>query len=471
MISGPDNLNRSVAVDALPKIEGCTAGPVLAHVLKHDKDSNVRFDAARALADLGPGCPQTIPALVAALDDDQVDPASQLARLGKPGLTALTSALRNSDIDVRKRIVEALSNQALKAPWVGKSDDPKRPLPGELARALIVAMNDKSLAIRQQAALALQSAGGEPERLAVGELHREDANSAGESALDKTPRTREQIAASIPPDEDHKYPLTIEYLFPIYESVTIQEPDYLISLHRGRERTDRLVFWKKAGEGKYEQVKVMESPEWDLSEGRFLPPKVFRAKVLVLGEGGSFNESQQFVDVPQNGCNTRCVVDNVFAINVFANRDGDFIPVQIESPEEWYKYRLRPGELTWNSNGNSFSDDKLSFEFYIWAREDAHASPSAGRVTGTYKLIRETTDQSVRVGLAGSLPLSSAHARYAAPSSSGGHPVTKPVRVGAGLFPPSSANTAHPAPSSGGGPVTTWRIVVDTAEREPVVRR
>ena len=333
MISGPDNLNRSVAVDALPKIEGCTAGPVLAHVLKHDKDSNVRFDAARALADLGPGCPQTIPALVAALDDDQVDPASQLARLGKPGLTALTSALRNSDIDVRKRIVEALSNQALKAPWVGKSDDPKRPLPGELARALIVAMNDKSLAIRQQAALALQSAGGEPERLAVGELHREDANSAGESALDKTPRTREQIAASIPPDEDHKYPLTIEYLFPIYESVTIQEPDYLISLHRGRERTDRLVFWKKAGEGKYEQVKVMESPEWDLSEGRFLPPKVFRAKVLVLGEGGSFSESQQFVDVPQNGCNTRCVVDNVFAINVFANRDGDFIPVQIESPE------------------------------------------------------------------------------------------------------------------------------------------
>jgi hypothetical protein len=74
------------------------------------------------------------------------------------------------------------------------------------------------------------------------------------------------------------------------------------------------------------------------------------------------------------------VADNVFAI-----QNGDFIPVQIESPEEWYKSRLRPGESAWNSNGNSFSDDKLSFGFSIWAVEDPHASPSVGGVTGTYK--------------------------------------------------------------------------------------
>ena len=446
--------NRSAAVEALAKIEGCSAGPVLARVLKHDKD----FHAARVLADLGADCPETIPALVAALGFDHVDSAWELARLGKPGLAALTPALQNPDLDVRKRVVEALSNLALKAQT--------RSLPDELVRPLMVAMTDKSITIREQAARALQSAGGEPERLAVAELKRERATYAQESTMDRTPRTREQITASIPPDKDHKYPLTIEYLFPIYPSVGVEEPGYLISLHRGRERSDRLVFWKKVGEGIYEQVKVMESPEWDLSEGRFLPPKVFRAKVLVLGEGGSFTEGQQFVDVPENGCNTRCVVDDVFAI-----RDGDFIPVQVESPEEWYKSRLRPGESTWNSNGNSFSDDRLSFEFYIWAREDAHASPSAGRVTGTYKLVRETKGQPVAMGVIGSFPLSSANTPFAAPSSGGGHPVTKPVRVGAGLFPPSSANTPHAVQSSGVGPVTTWRMVVDTAEREPVVPR
>jgi len=322
-----DDLNRAIAVEALAAVDGCASGPVLARVLKTDKNSNVRFHAARALSYFGPACPQTIPALVEALDDDQVDTAAELARLGKPGLAALTPALQSPDLDVRKEVVEALSNLALKAPWVGKPDEQTRPLPDDLMQQLMVAMNDRSIAVREQAARALQFAGGEPARLAGGELDRERKADAQASALDKTPRTREQIAASGPPDADHKYPLTIEYLFPIYQSPAVQEPEYLISLHRGRERSDRLVFWKRLGGDKFAQVKVMESPEWDLSEGRFLPPEVFRARVLVLGEGRGFNEFQQFVDVPQNRCNTWCVVDNVFAI-----RDGDFIPVQIESP-------------------------------------------------------------------------------------------------------------------------------------------
>ena len=423
--------NRSVAVEALAKVEGCSAGPVLARVLRTDKD----FHAARALADLGPDCPETIPALVEALGDDHVDAASELTRLGKPGLAALTPVLQNPDLDIRRRVVEALSNLALKAPWVGKPDEQTRPLSGELVRPLMVAMTDKSITIREQAARALLFAGGEPARLAGVELDREREAYAQESALDQTPRTGEQIAASIPPDVDHKYPLTIEYLFPIDQSVAVQHPEYLISLHRGRERSDRLAFWKRVGEGKYTQVKVMESPGWDLSEGRFLPPRVFRAKVLVLGEGRDFNESQQFVDVPQTGCNTWCVLDNVFAI-----RAGDFIPVSIESPEEWYKSKLRPGESTWHSNGNSFSDDKLSFGFSIWAAEDPHASPSAGVVTGTYKIIRETTVQ---------------------PAGEGGA-----VSYGS---PPTVVSKA--VARRGGPPLVTWKMVVDTAEREPVVRR
>ncbi len=430
--------NHLAAVQALAEIEGCLAEPVLARVLKNDKDGTVRFHTARALTDLGPACPGTIAALTGALGDDHARAAADLMRLGKPGYAALTAALASPDLDVRKSVVDALSYAALGAPWVGKGEQAMRPLSPELAQALMVAMNDRAISIREQAARALQFAGGGPQRLALAELDRESAIYARESQPDRMPRTREQIAASIPPDADNKYPLTIEYLFPIDEQIAADDPTYLISLHRGRERSDRLVFWKNAGADKYVAVKTMESPEMDL-DGRFLPPKVFRAKVLVVGEGRSFTQGRQFVDVPQVGCNTRCVVDNVFAI-----QGDDFIPVQIESPEQWYKPKLKPDESTWNSNGNSFTDHDLSFAFSIWAGEDAHASPTAGEVTGTYKVIRETMLPGVNFG---------------ARMIGGG---------AAGLLPSAPAAAVHPGvAASDGKPAVIWKMVVDTAQREP----
>ena len=128
----------------------------------------------------------------------------------------------------------------------------------------------------------------------------------------------------------------------------------------------------------------MASDAFVTTAGRFLPPKVFRARVEGSETCGP-NASGEFVDVPQNGCNTWCVIDNIFAVG----GDGDFTPVEIESPEDWYKSKLNPRESTWNSNGNSFSDYGLSFGFSIWAGEDPHASPSAGGVTGAYKIIRQ----------------------------------------------------------------------------------
>ncbi len=412
-----DGLNRCIAVDALPKIEGREAAPVLVRVLKTDQDATVRFHAAHALADLGPDCPQTIPALVEALSDPQVDSAWELARLGNPGFAAMEPALKNPDLDVRKKVVNALTNVAMSAPWVTKDGEQSRLLPDQLVHLLMIAMTDKSVRIREQAARDLQFAGREPQRLALAELAREEKIYARQSKLSTRAYSREQIAASIAPDADHKYPLELAYLFPIYnESVAAHEPEFLISLHRGRERPDRLVFWKRIGEDRYRQVKLMESPEMVLSEGRFRIPQAFHATVFASGQGPGSNDVERFVDVPQTACNTWCVVDNVFAIH-----DGDFIPVAIESPEKWYKPRLRRGESTWHSNANSFSDDKLSFAFSIWAGEDPHASPSAGEVSGTYKIIRETGAPSARAAAA--------------------------------------------------KPVTGWKMVVENAERNPIQRR
>jgi hypothetical protein len=183
-------------------------------------------------------------------------------------------------------------------------------------------------------------------------------------------------------------------------------------------------------------VRIIESPGPNPSEGGFLAPNTFHAKVLVRGEGGDHDEVRQFVDVPQTGCNSWCIVDNLFAIG-----DSDLIPVPIESPEEWYKSKLRRGESTWNSNANSFADEKQSFAFFIWTGEDSHASPSGGMVTGIYKIIRETGPQSAAVGFA--------------------------------MTPGLVVTHGQPAASSGGlGPaLVTWKMLVDSAQRQAIVRQ
>jgi hypothetical protein len=104
----------------------------------------------------------------------------------------------------------------------------------------------------------------------------------------------------------------------------------------------------------------------------------------------------------------------------------------VHLPEAWYKSRLRPGESTWNSNRNFFSNDNLSFAFFIWAGQDPHASPSAGVVTGTYKIIREIKPQPALAASFGSTP---AYTRRAVANSAGVHPLA------------------------------AWKMAVDTAEK------
>jgi hypothetical protein len=43
-----------------------------------------------------------------------------------------------------------------------------------------------------------------------------------------------------------------------------------------------------------------------------------------------------------------------------------------------------------------FSDSGLEFEYYIWNEGDANCCPTAGKVTGTFKLMKETKFDSVR---------------------------------------------------------------------------
>ena len=63
--------------------------------------------------------------------------------------------------------------------------------------------------------------------------------------------------------------------------------------------------------------------------------------------------------------------------------------VRVVSPAETYKSRLEDGEDVRQGVRSRFSKAGLYFEFYIWKQDDANCCPSAGKVNGTYKLVRE----------------------------------------------------------------------------------
>jgi hypothetical protein len=116
-----------------------------------------------------------------------------------------------------------------------------KPLTPEAVDALIIALKDRSLDIRSAAATALQNAGGEAERAALAEQNREEQIYAQRSKPDTRRYGKQEIIAAIPADADHKYPLTLAYLFPIYPiGGSAQQSEFLITRHTGKDRPERL---------------------------------------------------------------------------------------------------------------------------------------------------------------------------------------------------------------------------------------
>jgi len=188
--------------------------------------------------------------------------------------------------------------------------------------------------------------------------------------------SREEIAATIP-DEDHEYPLRLEYFITFNATpAPSAAAGFLATVHRGRDRPERLAVWKQTGENSYQQLLVRESGTSALE--KFDVPKVFFPKGQVPGLG------VQFLDLREHVSNGWRVEDSLYAV------DGDDLrPVQIESPEEWYKSKLQPGESIMNGFANSFSDyAQPAFAFTIWKKGDAQF-PTGGQVTGTYRIVRE----------------------------------------------------------------------------------
>jgi HEAT repeat protein len=361
LASSSDETLRADAARTLGKVGGPAACTSLAQAMATEKECTPRFAASQAMAGLWAVCPQAISALIGTLSERGCTGENLLARIGNPAVPALIAALKSPDLYVREGAAQAFSEMTSLTP--------------EAVNALTIALKDKSVKVSSEAANALYAVGAMPKAVAAERDREADAQS---SELDTRSYSEQQISSPIPADADHKYPLRLSYLFPVYPYGSEKNPDFLITLYTGRERAERLVFWKKVGNDQYQQVDVNE-PE-DFEDQHFEKPTSFIATVHVPGEK---DESQMFVDVPITGW--RSYFDQVFAVD----HDG-FHPVDIESAQDWYGPKLKPGEDVRRPAGNSFSEGKLEWGLSIWGGYDPECCPTAGDVVGTYKIIKET---------------------------------------------------------------------------------
>jgi hypothetical protein len=213
---------------------------------------------------------------------------------------------------------------------------------------------------------------------------------------------------------------------------------------QGKDRPERLVFWKVDND-KYQKVVLMES---DPASGEhFQVPTSFDAVI-------DSPPGESFVDVAT--LRRGGITDRVLHID---DGEDQWQPVEIESPEDWYKDKLAPSETVRHPGRNFFSDGGLEFEFQIWRSNDRDCCPTAGQVTGTYKIVSpEASMAEAPVGVQNGSDSSTARAGVGF-----AYTVNEAVQThGEGPHAGSFGAVIEPNP-----PVPAWKMVVDTAKRQP----
>ena len=351
-----DNVGlRWDAAKALVQIEGQSACAPVAQAIKRDREW--RTPLIRTMLTINPPCLRNIPTLIATFPEEY--PADEVAttalsKMGSPAVPALAAALKSSNLYMRQNATDTLAGM--------------KPLPPDAVRALLFALKDKNSEVRRSAIAALRTVGGEAQRTAEStDRHPEGANTENPGP-DARVYSRKQIAAPIPADAEYMYPLTLAYLVPITEGAAA-EANIFISVHAGKDRSDRMVFWRKIGEDQYQQDQVLYSEEEYLGEGNhFEVPFTFHAAYQSISDSGSDDQTGLFVDAPVTD-GFRMYQDNVFVV-----ADDHLAPVQVDS----------------SCGGSVLQDQKLEFTEPIFNREDATCCPTGGTVTGTCKVIEDT---------------------------------------------------------------------------------
>ena len=245
-----------------------------------------------------------------------------------------------------------------------------KPLPPDAVSALQYALQDRNSDVRNTAISALRTAGGEAQRDVEAAEKRDQQAATEKPKLDNHTYTRKQIMAQIPPDDEYMYPQTLHYILPVTKD-RAADAKLLLTVHSGKDRPDRLVIWKKVGPDSYQQEREMHTDDI-LLDDRYDRPFTFRAKYDYITGKGRSQKDGFFFDVPISGW--RHEDDNIFVVE-----GNEAIPVNLDSP-----YGSPSG-------ANDFRGGKLEFSENVYDKYDPTCCPTGGEITGTYKIVEDTT--------------------------------------------------------------------------------
>ena len=344
---------------ALAQIEGQGACAPLERAIVTNKDSRDGF--VPTIVAIRPPCPRLIPTLIETFRDEREYASLSrtvmaLADMGPAAVPALAASLKSHNLYVRQNAAETLAAM--------------KPLPPDAVSALQYALQDRNSDVRNTAISALRTAGGEAQRDVEAAEKRDQQAATEKPKLDNHTYTRKQIMAQIPPDDEYMYPQTLHYILPVTKD-RAADAKLLLTVHSGKDRPDRLVIWKKVGPDSYQQEREMHTDDI-LLDDRYDRPFTFRAKYDYITGKGRSQKDGFFFDVPISGW--RHEDDNIFVV------EGDeAIPVNLDSP-----YGSPSG-------ANDFRGGKLEFSENVYDKYDPTCCPTGGEITGTYKIVEDTT--------------------------------------------------------------------------------
>lgn len=319
-------------------------------------DSSLRYAAARALGKIGPGAKAAVPSLMDLWDDSHYLVRQQavdaVQKIGPVALPALIAGLKNQNPDIR-----------LGAAWqigqfggAGSSAVPE----------LIEALHDSNPSVRAAALEALRKIPTRGARAAASKYR--SRVTIKSRMIPGTVLTKKEIEAPIPPGDNHRNPLELAF-----EKV-LQAPDnqsLLVTLHRGDNRADLLAFWKKDG-SRYKLIRIFRGPAFGPDFGGFTPPKVFH-----------YN-GDTFVDVDLSFSGTSMQHQETI---LWIAPDLTLHNVRFQPAADLYKDKLKRGESIQDGEDDEFKNNNLTFSFGLWGPDDAHCCPTAGFVSGKFKLV------------------------------------------------------------------------------------
>jgi hypothetical protein len=190
------------------------------------------------------------------------------------------------------------------------------------------------------------------------------------------------ITAPIPPDKDHDQALQLEYFVPaITRGDSPRGATFFVSVHGADKSPSRLSVRKTTGDAHFLQLLTATS---DDESSQFDLPQVFATHALMTGADHEYSEWQTILDLPIHNywVDGDGVVDTLFVVS-----GDDLQRVAIPDVDGWYEKQLKPGEWTWHSFSNEFSQDRLELSFHIWEKGQCHACTGGADVTGSYRLV------------------------------------------------------------------------------------